>query len=135
MTPFPLPVMRHCRGQSINVQFDATEDKIRFTDAGLASYDVLILLMNTGEGSALFLAQRLYLLPHPRATPGISTSGEYFIAIHLASNCLRNTMFYGWEVDESRQALLPTLRLGLCVTDGPATLQGLFDSHPVLQNV
>jgi hypothetical protein len=39
------------QGQSINVQFDATEDNSRFTDAGLASYDVLIFLMNTGEGS------------------------------------------------------------------------------------
>jgi hypothetical protein len=38
------------RGGSINVQFDATEDKTRFTDIGLASYDVLVFLMNTGEG-------------------------------------------------------------------------------------
>jgi hypothetical protein len=55
-----IPVARDAitaRGQSINVQFDATEDKIRFTDAGLASYDVLVFLMNTGEGSALLLAQ------------------------------------------------------------------------------
>ena len=37
------------RGRSINVQFDATKDKISFTKAGLASYDVLIFLMNTGE--------------------------------------------------------------------------------------
>jgi hypothetical protein len=51
-----IPVARDAlteRGQSINVQFDATEDETRFTDAGLASYDVLIFLMNTGEGSAL----------------------------------------------------------------------------------
>ena len=48
-----IPVARDTligRAQSINVQFDATEDKTRFTDAGLASYDILIFLMNTGEG-------------------------------------------------------------------------------------
>ena len=39
------------RGQSINLQFDATEDPTRFTDAGLASYDLLAFLMNTGEGA------------------------------------------------------------------------------------
>ena len=41
------------RGSSINVQFDATEDGTRFTDAGLASYDLLVFLMNTGEGAAI----------------------------------------------------------------------------------
>jgi hypothetical protein len=76
-------------GQTINVQFDATEDEKRFTDAGLASYDVLIFLMNTGEGSTLLLAQWLSLPLHPRRLTleqfwmqqvrrrcsGISTSG------------------------------------------------------------
>ena len=38
--------------QSINVQLDATDDNTRFTNAGLASYDVLIFLMNTDQGSA-----------------------------------------------------------------------------------
>ena len=40
------------KGQSVNVQFDATEDRTRFTDAGLVSYDLLVFLMNTGEGAA-----------------------------------------------------------------------------------
>jgi hypothetical protein len=40
------------RGQSIDLQFDATEDASRFTDAGLAPYDLLVFLMNTGEGAA-----------------------------------------------------------------------------------
>ena len=60
-----IPVARDAliaRGQSINVQFDATEDKTQFTDAGLTSYDVLIFLMTTGEGSALFWFFHL----HPR---------------------------------------------------------------------
>jgi hypothetical protein len=41
------------RGSSINVQFDATEDPTRFTDTGLAPYDLLLFLMNTGEGAAI----------------------------------------------------------------------------------
>ncbi len=64
-----IPVARDAliaHGQSINVQFDATEDKTRFTDAGLASYDVLIFLMNTGEGLAVLLAQWLSLSDNPR---------------------------------------------------------------------
>ena len=55
-----IPVARDAltaRGQSINVQFDATEDNTRFTDADLASYDVLVFLMNTGEGSALLYSR------------------------------------------------------------------------------
>ena len=52
------------QGQSINVQFDATEDNTRFTNAGLASYDVLIFLMNTGEGSVgTALAKSVVLQP------------------------------------------------------------------------
>ena len=41
------------RGSTINLQFDATEDPTRFTDAGLAPYDLLLFLMNTGEGTAI----------------------------------------------------------------------------------
>jgi|HubBroStandDraft_3_1064219.scaffolds.fasta_scaffold533699_1 hypothetical protein len=37
------------RGRSIDLQFDATEDPTRFTDAGLAPYDLLVFLMNTGK--------------------------------------------------------------------------------------
>ena len=39
------------RGQSINLQFDATEDPTPFTDAGIASFDLLAFLMDTGEGA------------------------------------------------------------------------------------
>ncbi|KAH9178410.1 trehalose utilization-domain-containing protein [Lactarius sanguifluus] len=77
------------RGPSIDVQFDATEDSTRFTDAGLASYDLLVFLMNTGEvldeGGKVALQQYLDL-------------GGNFVAIHSASDCLRNTTFYGREV-------------------------------------
>ncbi|KAH9057821.1 class I glutamine amidotransferase-like protein [Lactarius vividus] len=89
------------RGPSINVQFDATEDPTRFTDAGLASYDLLVFLMNTGEvldeGGKAALQQYLDL-------------GGNFVAIHSASDCLRNTTFYGREVG------------------------AFFDYHPVIQN-
>ena len=53
--------------------------------------------------------------------------GGNFVAIHSASDCLRNTTFYGREVGESRRVLLPTLRprTYIPVTDGAATSQGL----------
>jgi hypothetical protein len=139
-----IPVARDAitaRGQSINVQFDATEDETRFTDADLASYDVLIFLMNTGEGSALLLAQWLSSSSSPpEADTGAVLDatgkaalqryfdlGGNFVAIHSASDCLRNTTFYGREVGESRRVLLPipALRPGTCVTDGLATSQEL----------
>jgi hypothetical protein len=40
-------------GSSINVQFDNTEDMTRFSDQGLAGYDALLFLDNTGEGVLL----------------------------------------------------------------------------------
>ncbi|KAN0120957.1 class I glutamine amidotransferase, partial [Russula decolorans] len=100
-----IPVARDAltaSGQSINVQFDATEDETQFTDAGLASYDVLVFLMNTGEAvldaTGKGALQRYFDL------------GGNFVAIHSASDCLRNTTFYGREVG------------------------AFFDSHPALQN-
>jgi hypothetical protein len=144
-TLFPSPVAITARGKSINVQFDATEDETRFTDAGLAPYDLLIFLMNTGEGSALLLAQWLSSSSSPpEADTGAVLDatgkaalqryfdlGGNFVAIHSASDCLRNTTFYGREVGESRRVLLPIpaqcpgtdqrprrsfLRLSSCVT-------------------
>ncbi|KAI0279287.1 trehalose utilization-domain-containing protein [Russula aff. rugulosa BPL654] len=67
--------------QSINVQLDATDDNTRFTNAGLASYD------------------RYFDL------------GGNFVAMHSASDCLRNTTFYAGRL-----------------------VRAFFDSHPVLQN-
>ena len=38
------------KGSSINVVFDNTEDETVFSDQGLAGYDALLFLSNTGEG-------------------------------------------------------------------------------------
>lgn len=38
------------QGSSYNIQFDNTEDASWFTDDKLARYDLLVFLMNTGEG-------------------------------------------------------------------------------------
>ena len=38
------------QGTNLGMVFDATEDKGWFTDTRLADYDVLLFLMNTGEG-------------------------------------------------------------------------------------
>ncbi|KAI0297244.1 class I glutamine amidotransferase-like protein [Multifurca ochricompacta] len=90
------------RGQSIDILFDVTEDPTRFTDAGLTPYDLLVFLMNTGEAvldEAGKAALQRYL-----------DLGGNFVAIHSASDCLRNTTFYGREVG------------------------AFFDYHPLIQN-
>ncbi|KAA1472199.1 class I glutamine amidotransferase-like protein [Dentipellis sp. KUC8613] len=89
------------KGSSLDIQFDATEDKSRFTDDGLAPYDLLIFLMNTGEvlDDTGKTALQKYL-----------DLGGNFVAIHAASDALRNTTFYGREVG------------------------AFFDYHPALQN-
>ena len=56
------------RGSSINVQFDATEDPTRFTDTGLAPYDLLLFLMNTGEGAAISPINLFSLVASQRLT-------------------------------------------------------------------
>jgi hypothetical protein len=136
------------RGRSINVQVDATKDKISFTKVGLASYDVLIFLMNTGEGPAILLGHELARSDHSwglgadaRAVLDVAgraalqwylVLGGNFVAIHPASDCLRNATFYGGEVGELRQALFLAL-YGLY--DRIGGLAGaFFDYHPVIQN-
>ncbi|KAJ3876060.1 class I glutamine amidotransferase-like protein [Lentinula edodes] len=89
------------KGPSFDIQFETTEDKAQFTDQYLARYDALLFLDNTGEvlddlGKA---ALQRYL-----------NLGGNFIGIHAASDCLRNTTFYGHEVG------------------------AFFDYHPALQN-
>ncbi|KAJ3744095.1 trehalose utilization-domain-containing protein [Lentinula detonsa] len=86
---------------SFGIQFENTEDKAQFTDQILAQYDALLFLDNTGEvlddsGKAAF---QKYL-----------NLGGNYIGIHAASDCLRNTTFYGNEVG------------------------AFFDYHPALQN-
>ncbi|KIK62521.1 hypothetical protein GYMLUDRAFT_260249 [Collybiopsis luxurians FD-317 M1] len=89
------------KGPSIDVQFDNTEDMNQFSDQILAQYDALLFLDNTGEvlDDAGKVAFQKYL-----------DLGGNFVAIHAASDCLRNTTFYGHEVG------------------------AFFDYHPALQN-
>ncbi|TFK49891.1 class I glutamine amidotransferase-like protein [Heliocybe sulcata] len=89
------------KGSSISVSFDNTEDPTRFTDDVLKQYDAILFLDNTGEvlddqGKAAF--QRYLGL------------GGNFVGVHAASDCLRNTTWYGNEVG------------------------AFFDYHPALQN-
>jgi len=56
--------------------------------------------------------------------------GGNFVAIHSASDCLRNTTFYGQEVGEFVRRFSPLLS-----TNRPDCLVGaFFDYHPVIQN-
>ncbi|GJE96229.1 class I glutamine amidotransferase-like protein [Phanerochaete sordida] len=89
------------QGPSYNVQFDQTEDMTWFTDDTLATYDALVFLDNTGEvldadGQA---ALQRYI-----------DKGGNFVAIHAASDCLRNSTFMEKE------------------------LGAHFDYHPQIQN-
>jgi hypothetical protein len=93
-------------GPSINVQFDSTEDKSQFTDSVLGRYDALLFLMNTGEGqrchfvlvSMHYDAGAVLDGNGKAALQNYLNSGGNFIAIHAASDALRNTTFYGEEV-------------------------------------
>jgi len=91
----------HANMTSLGIQFDNTEDETRFTDDNLTQYDALLFLMTTGEvlDSGGITALQNYL-----------NKGGNFIAVHAASDCLRNTSFYGNEVG------------------------AYFDYHPELQN-
>jgi type 1 glutamine amidotransferase len=86
---------------AINARFDNTEDQTQFNDQVLAQYDALLFLDNTGEvlDEAGKNAFQKYL-----------DLGGNFIGIHAASDCLRNTTFYGNETG------------------------AFFDYHPALQN-
>ncbi|KAI0346591.1 class I glutamine amidotransferase-like protein [Trametopsis cervina] len=77
------------QGPTYNIHFNNTEDASVFTDDGLAQYDVLVFLMNTGEvldadGQAAF--QRYV------------DKGGNFVGIHAASDCLRNSTFFDKEL-------------------------------------
>ncbi|KAG6898198.1 hypothetical protein C0992_003310 [Termitomyces sp. T32_za158] len=81
-------------GSAINVEFDSTEDKTRFTVENLSQYDALLFLSTTGEiinttvldeaGKAAF---QTYL-----------NLGGNFIGVHSSSDSLVNTTFYGREI-------------------------------------
>ncbi|KAI1797425.1 class I glutamine amidotransferase-like protein [Ganoderma leucocontextum] len=76
-------------GPHSNIAFDHTEDKTWFTDDTLAQYDALLFLSNTGEvlDESGKTALRNYL-----------NLGGNFVAIHAASDALRNTTWYQDEV-------------------------------------
>nr|VWO99763.1 Epl1 protein (Extracellular small protein 1) [Ganoderma boninense] len=76
-------------GPDSNIAFDRTEDKTWFTDDTLAQYDALLFLSNTGEvlDDAGKTALRHYL-----------DLGGNFVAVHAASDALRNTTWYQEEV-------------------------------------
>ncbi|KAF9453474.1 class I glutamine amidotransferase-like protein [Macrolepiota fuliginosa MF-IS2] len=84
---------------TINVVFDQTEDPAEFTDENLQKYDALLFLSTTGESDGKTALQS-YL-----------NKGGNFVAVHSASDSLRNTTFYGKELAGS-----------------------YFDYHPALQN-
>ncbi|KAM5544550.1 hypothetical protein V8D89_001448 [Ganoderma adspersum] len=76
-------------GPHSNIAFDHTEDKTWFTDDTLAQYDALLFLSNTGEvlDDAGKTALRKYL-----------DLGGNFVAVHAASDALRNTTWFQEEV-------------------------------------
>jgi hypothetical protein len=96
----------------VGIQFDSTEDQTKFTDDSLSQYgtnfrvvqsqrltndfvpgpDALLFLMTTGQvlDSGGVTALQNYL-----------NKGGNFIAIHAASDCLRNNSYYGNEVGTS----------------------------------
>lgn len=100
------------QGSANNIQFDATEDSSQFTDETLSAYDALIFLMNTGEGTFTGLFPTLSCLAYnpcggfrivldasgKAALQNYLDLGGNFVAIHAASDALRNTTFYGNEV-------------------------------------
>jgi hypothetical protein len=94
------------QGPSINVVFDNSEDQSIFNDQGLAVYDALLFLDNTGEGDCLPFGMKIQWYLHCKVLNDTGKAalqkyldlGGGFIAIHAASDCLRNTTFYGNEV-------------------------------------
>ncbi|TFK27170.1 class I glutamine amidotransferase-like protein [Coprinopsis marcescibilis] len=73
------------QAQLINVLFDQTEDRMRFTDQSLGQYDAIIFLSNTGEvlDNSGKTALHNYL-----------NSGGNFVGIHSSSDSLINTTFF-----------------------------------------
>ncbi|KIJ14284.1 hypothetical protein PAXINDRAFT_79565 [Paxillus involutus ATCC 200175] len=77
------------KASSINVEFDFTEDKSRFTDVNLAKYDAILFLNNSGiilddTGKA---ALQKYL-----------NLGGNTIGVHCVSDALRDTPFFGKQI-------------------------------------
>ncbi|KAG2362748.1 ThuA-like domain-containing protein [Suillus spraguei] len=74
---------------ALDVKFDFTEDKSKFTDENLSQYDAILFLNNSGiilddTGKA---ALQNYL-----------NLGGNFLAIHCAADALRDTPFFGRQI-------------------------------------
>ncbi|THH10877.1 hypothetical protein EW145_g1030 [Phellinidium pouzarii] len=84
-----------------DVRFDSTEDMSNFSDDNLANYDAIMFVSTTGE-----------VLDDSGKTAfhNFLDKGGNFIAVHAASDSLRNTLWYSEEVG------------------------AFFDYHPFLQN-
>ncbi|KAH8118139.1 class I glutamine amidotransferase-like protein [Phellopilus nigrolimitatus] len=115
------------QSSTYNVEFDATEDKSKFSDENLANYDGIIFVSTTGESESFYLTQYhkvlrgnwnvdparfLLVLDNSGKTAfrDYLDKGGNFIAVHSASDSLRNTTWFGDEVG------------------------AFFDYHPALQN-
>ncbi|KAJ3853971.1 trehalose utilization-domain-containing protein [Lentinula lateritia] len=112
------------KGPSFDIQFETTEDRAQFTDQYLAQYDTLLFFDHTGEGEFDDLRHKLMLcsLIDCRCSSTVLDDlgkavlqknldlGGNFIGIHAASDCLKDTTFYGHEVG------------------------AFFDYHPALKN-
>ena len=94
------------QGPNYHVQFDQTEDMTWFTDDILAQYDALVFLDNTGEGECRDLQlecshkYRWAVLDQDgqAALQRYIDKGGNFVAIHAASDCLRNSTFIDKEI-------------------------------------
>lgn len=53
--PTAIEALRNQSGQ-FNVQFDATEDKTKFTDDNLEMYDAIMFVSTTGEGEHVVIS-------------------------------------------------------------------------------
>lgn len=74
---------------ALDVKFDFTEDKSKFTDKNLSQYDAILFLNNSGivlddTGKA---ALQNYL-----------NLGGNFLAIHCAADALRDSPFFGRQI-------------------------------------
>lgn len=77
------------KGPSYNIQFDNTEDQTWFSSGKINQYDALVFLDNTGQvlDDESEAALQTYV-----------NAGGNFVGIHAASDCQRNSTFYGNEL-------------------------------------
>lgn len=114
-------------GPQYNIQFNSTEDQTWFKDGRINGYDALIFLDNTGEGVLSVLTRKPSTLTvqmnsvldddAERAFENYINSGGNFVGIHAASDCQRNSTFFGNELGELSKNVCRSftrLNLGHC---------------------